>query len=114
MRFSGCEWRINCCGIFCTSQEGGEGNGKIPCHISSQNRVPCGSHVQIFWSIQKRLLCLCPSPWQTRKGCSSCQTHRTATGTQLPYLRIPSDVALAEKSEDFLQSKNCTANYEEV
>ena len=27
MRSSACRWRTNCCGIFCTSQEGGERKG---------------------------------------------------------------------------------------
>lgn len=61
MRFSGFVWRINCCGIFCASQKGSEAENKIPHHTSSQNRVSRDSHVQILWSIQKRLLRLRPS-----------------------------------------------------
>ena len=104
MRFSGCAWKISCCGIFCASQEGSEGKGKIPCHISSQNRVSRGSHVQILCSIQKRLLRLCPSPGQAGEGCSSCGTHCTAAGTQFSHLRLSADVAMAETEEYFLQS----------
>lgn len=62
MRSSGCVWRTNCCGIFCAAQEGSETKGKISNHLSSQNRVSRGRHVQILRSIQKRLLCFRPSP----------------------------------------------------
>jgi len=45
MRSSVYRWRTSCCGIFCGPQEGSEGKGKIPHHISTQNRVSRGSHV---------------------------------------------------------------------
>ena len=48
------------------------------------------------------------------KGCGSCGAHRTAAGTQLPHLRLPADVAVAEKPEYLLQSQNCAANHEEI
>src|SRR5699024_11797315 len=56
-RFNACRWKTNCCGIFCASQEGGEGTGKISHHLSSQNRVSRGRHVRVLRSIQKRILC---------------------------------------------------------
>ena len=102
MRFSGCAWKISCCGIFCASQEGSEGKGKIPCHISSQNRVSRSSHVQILRSIQKRLLCLRSSPWQAGERCGSCGSHRAAEGRQFSHLRLSADVAVVKKPEYFL------------
>ena len=63
MRSSGYRWKTSCCGIFCTAQKGSEGKGKIPCYISSQDRVSSGSYVQVLCRIQKRLLRLRPSPW---------------------------------------------------
>ena len=61
MRSSGHRWKTSCCGIFCTAQKGSECKGKIPCYISSQDRVFHGSYVQVLCHIQKRLLCLRPS-----------------------------------------------------
>ena len=79
-------WRTNCCGIFCGPQEGSEGKGKIPHHISSQRGISNIRHVHVFCSIQKRLLCVCPPSGQAGEGCRSCKSYRTAAGTQLPYL----------------------------
>ena len=101
MRSSACRWRTNCCGIFCTSQEGSERKGKIPHHISSQRGISNIRHVRVFCSIQKRLLCLCPPPGQAGEGCRPCRNNSTAAGTQLPYLWLPADVAMAEKPEYF-------------
>ena len=101
MRSSSCVWEIHCCGIFCTVQKGSEAKGKISHHISSQDRVSHGNHVQILCRIQKRLLRLWPSPWQAGEGRSSCKTHRTAVGTQLPHLRVQADVAMTEASGYF-------------
>ena len=114
MRSNGLAWRISCCGIFCASQEGSEVDGKISYHLSSQNRVSRGSHVQILWSIQKRLLCFCPSPWQSGEGCSPCGTDCSATWTLLLYIRIPKDVEVAEKSKDLPRPQDCTADHAEV
>ena len=33
MRFNVCEWRMNCCGIFCDPQEGSESKSKIRSHL---------------------------------------------------------------------------------
>ena len=102
MRSIACRWRTNCCGIFCGPQEGSEGKGKIPHHISSQRGISNIRHVHVFCSIQKRLLCVCPPSGQAGEGCRSCKSYRTAAGTQLPYLWLPADVAMAEKPEHFL------------
>ena len=85
MRFNGFAWKINHCGIFCASQKGSESKGKVSYHLSSQDRVSSGSHVQILWSVQKRLLCFCPSSGQagTRRG--SCGSDCKATGTQFSH-----------------------------
>ena len=93
---------------------GSEGKGKISHHLSSQNRVSSGRHVRILRSIQKRLLCLRPSPGQAGKGCGSRGAHRTAAGTQLPHLRLPADVAVAERAEYLPQSQNRAADHEEI
>ena len=65
MRLSDCGWRTNCCGIFCSRLEGGEASGKIPHHISPPGRVSSVRLVPVFRSIQERILCFCPSSWQT-------------------------------------------------
>ena len=101
MRPSACRWKANYCGLFCTSQEGGEGEGKIPHPISSQNRVSRVSHVQILFRIQKRLRCPCPPSGQAGEGCRPCRAHRTAAETRLRHLWLPADVAVAEKPEYF-------------
>ena len=36
---------------------------------------------------------------QAGKGRRSCGTYRTAAGMQLPHLRVPADVVMAETSE---------------
>ncbi|MFR5589521.1 MAG: IS3 family transposase [Lawsonibacter sp.] len=48
MRSIACRWRTNCCGIFCGPQEGSEGKGKIPHHISSQRGISNIRHVHVF------------------------------------------------------------------
>ena len=52
VRSNGFAWKINHCGIFCASQKGSESKGKVSYHLSSQDRVSSGSHVQILWSVQ--------------------------------------------------------------
>lgn len=114
MRSNGLVRKINYCGIFCASQEGSEGNGKGSYHLSSWDRVSSGSYVQILWSVQKRLLCFCPSSGQAGTGRSSCEDDCTAAGTQFSHLRLSADVTVAETPKYFLQSQNCAADYEEV
>ncbi len=41
MRYSGCAWRTNCCGIFCAPQEGSETKGKIRSNLPAP--VMCDS-----------------------------------------------------------------------
>lgn len=104
MRSSACRRRTNCCGIFCSSQEGSECKGKIPHHISSQIGISNIRHAHVFCRIQKRLRRLCPPPGQAGEGYRPCRNNRTAAGTQLPYLWIPADMAMAEKPEYVQQS----------
>ena len=74
---------------------------RLPHHISSQRRVSSVRHVCILCSIQKLLLCFRLAPCQTLEGRGSCRTHRTAAGTQLPYLWLPANVVVAENSKHF-------------
>ena len=112
MRSSACRWRTNCCGIFCDPLEGGEARSKIPHYIPPQEGIPNIRDVCVFCSIQKRILRLCPSPRQTEEGCCSCGAHCTAAGTQLPYLRLPTDMVVAQEPKYLPQPKNGTADYE--
>ena len=67
-----CEWRMNCCGIFCDPQEGSENKGKICCDLPVQGKISCACHVPILCSVQKWLLQLCKTDEPSRKGCNSC------------------------------------------
>ena len=64
-----------------------------------------------FLGVSRSGYYLYPASWQTRRPG---RAHRTAAGTQFPYLRLPADVAMAENSEHFPQSQNCAADHEEV
>lgn len=72
-----------------------------------------GSHVRILWSVQKWLLCFCPSSGQAGIGRGSCGSDYTATGTQFLHLRLSADVVMAVTPKYFLQSQNCATDYEE-
>ena len=71
--------------------------------------------VQILFSIEKRLLQLCKADEPARKGCCPCRNDPTAARQMLSHLRLPTDVAVAEKQQkDLSQPQNHPACYEEI
>ena len=53
---TGLEWRINCCGIFCSQQKGSETKGEVCRYPSSPRGVPNISYVQVFRGIPEWIL----------------------------------------------------------
>ena len=51
-----CEWKINCCGIFCNWQEGSEATSKIPDYSYESKSLSGICNVPFLWSITQWLL----------------------------------------------------------
>src|SRR5699024_4238956 len=114
-KFGVCEWRMNCCGIFCDPQEGSESKGKICRDLPVQGKISCACHVPILCSVQKWLLRYCQTNEPTGKGCGSCRNDPTAADKMLSYLRLPTDVAVAERQQRNLpQPQDNSACHEEI
>src|SRR5699024_6456700 len=96
-RFNGCAWKTNCCGIFCNPQEGSESKSKVCRDLPPQERVPYIGYVQILFGVQKRILQLCKTDQSSGKGCFPCRNNSPTAKQMLSYLRLPADVAMAER-----------------
>ena len=115
MKFGVCEWKMSCCGIFCNPQKGSENKGKIYSDLPVQGKISCTCHVPILCSVQKRLLQLCKADGPCRKGCSPRRNNQTTANKMLSYLRLPTDVAVAERQQrDLPQSQDNSACHEEI
>ena len=115
MKFGVCEWKMSCCGIFCDPQKGSESKSKIRSNPPPSGGVSCGCYVPILCSVQKRLLRLCQTNEPTGKGCSSCRNDPTAARQMLSHLRLPTDVAVAERQQRNLpQSQDNFACHEGI
>ena len=114
-KFGICAWKMSCCGIFCDPQKGSESKGKVCSNLPSPGGVSCGCYVPILCSVQKRLLRLCQTNEPTGKGCSSCRNNPAAADTMLSHLRLPTDVAVAERQQgNSPQSQDSSACHEEI
>ena len=110
-----CEWKMSCCGIFCDPQKGSESKGKVFSNLPPPGRISRACHVPILCSVQKRLLQLCTADEPTGKGCRSCRNNPTTANKMLSYLRLPTDVAVAERQQrDLPQPQDDSACHEEI
>ena len=100
-RINAWRWRMNCCGIFCDPQKGSESKGKVCRNLPAPRTVSYTCHVLILCSVQKRLLQLCKSDEPSWKGYCARRDNPVAASKMLSYIRIPADVAMAGKEQDF-------------
>ena len=115
MKSGVCEWKMSCCGIFCDPQKGSESKGKVFSNLPPPGRISRACHVPILCSVQKRLLQLCTADEPTGKGCRSCRNNPTTANKMLSYLRLPTDVAVAERQQrDLPQPQDDSACHEEI
>ena len=105
---------MNCFGIFCGSQKGSEGKGKVHGNIPAQGEVSHIGHVSILWSVQKRILRFLQANWQSGTGCGVGRASSvTARGMQAD-LWPPKDVAVVREAGAPPQPQNSAASDEEV
>ena len=106
---------MSCCGIFCDPQKGSERKGKVCSNLPSPGTLSRACHVPILYSVQKRLLQLCTADEPTGKGCRSCRNNPTTANKMLSYLRLPTDVAVAERQQrDLPQPQDNSACHAKV
>src|SRR5699024_8215571 len=106
---------MNCCGIFCNPQEGSESQSEVCSHLPTPGTISCACHVQILFGVQKRILQLCKTDESSGKGCCPCRNDSPATKQIRSHLRLPADVAVAERQQRNLpQSQDNSACHAKI
>ena len=105
---------MNCCGIFCGSQKGSEGKGKVHGNIPAQGAVSHIGHVSILWSIQERILRFLQANWQSGTGCGAGRASSVTARERQTDLWLPKDVAVVREAGDPPQPPNSAASDEKV
>lgn len=105
---------MNCCGIFCGSQKGSEGKGKVHGNIPAQGAVSHIGHVSILWSVQERILRFLQANWRSGTGCGAGRASSVTARERQTDLWLPKDVAVVREAGDPPQPPNSAASDEKV